>query len=158
MARTESNKSLVHTDATRLFQEHNDSEEAWSTRYTSPSYTVPRSTSKMAHIKARLNRQRDGTAFASVVMPAQYAVVVAVLAGVKTRLGAEWAKGVDRVVEWGSGTGAGMWCVCVPWRSAFGLKAVQGGSARFSPAFGCRGRPGRRHVFGRVQNRCLCWN
>lgn len=58
-----------------------------------------------------MNRQRDGTAFASVVMPAQYAVVRAVLEGVKTRLGNDWARGVERVVEWGSGTGAGMWLV-----------------------------------------------
>ena len=65
----------------------------------------------MAHIEASLlNRQRNSTAFVSVVMQAaQYAVVVAVLAGVKTRLGAEWTKGVDRVVAWGSGTGVGMW-------------------------------------------------
>jgi len=106
---TESDKPMIHADATRLFQEQNESEDAWSTRYTPPAYTTPRSTSKISHIKARLNRQRDGTAFATVVMPAQYAVISAVLEGVKTRLGAEWAGGVDRVIEWGSGTGAGMW-------------------------------------------------
>ena len=77
--------------------------------YSSPSYTEVRSSSKISHIKARLNRQRDGTAFASVVMPAQYAVVRSVLEGVKTRLGDDWARDVERVVEWGSGTGAGMW-------------------------------------------------
>ncbi|KAF8587148.1 hypothetical protein K439DRAFT_1407953 [Ramaria rubella] len=119
---SESDKPLIHADAQRLFSESEQSEReaeaewpdrytppSWSTRYTPPSYTEPRSNSKISHIKARLNRQRDGTAFASVVMPAQYAVVRAVLEGVKSRLGDEWGTRVDRVVEWGSGTGAGMW-------------------------------------------------
>ena len=120
----ESEKPLIHADAERLFRKsptsESKAEEDWSTRYTPPSwstsysppsYTEVRSTSKISHIKARLNRQRDGTAFASVVMPAQYAVVRAVLEIVKTRLGDEWTRRVDRVVEWGSGTGAGMWYV-----------------------------------------------
>jgi len=42
-------------------------------------------------------------------MPAQYAVIRSVLENVKARLGEEWAGSVKRVVEWGSGTGAGMW-------------------------------------------------
>lgn len=73
--------------------------------------TEVRSTSKISHIKARLNRIRDGAAFASVVMPAQYAVIRAVLEQTKGRLGDEWARRVNHVIEWGSGTGAGIWCV-----------------------------------------------
>jgi hypothetical protein len=34
---------------------------------------------------------------------------MAVLEGVKTSLGGEWARSMDHVVEWASRTGAGMW-------------------------------------------------
>ena len=68
---------------------------SWSTTYSPPSYTK----AFHLHVKARLNRQRDGTAFASLVMPAQYVVVRAVLEIVKTRLGDEWTRRVDRVVK-----------------------------------------------------------
>ncbi|KAF8526309.1 Rsm22-domain-containing protein [Hysterangium stoloniferum] len=113
---SDSVKSLVHADAQRLF--HGSAPEtesggaipkAWSMHYIPPNYTEAKSSSKVSHIKARLNRHRDGTAFASVVMPAQYAVVLSVLNELKNRLGKDWAQNVERFVEWGSGTGAGMW-------------------------------------------------
>lgn len=118
---TESEKHLVHTDAKRLFRHSSTADPAadrdgftprsWDTHYVPPPYTEVNSTSKMAHIKARVHKHRDGTAFASVVMPAQYAVIRAVLEHVKTRLGPRWANNVERVVDWGSGTGAGVWYV-----------------------------------------------
>ena len=52
---------------------------------------------------------RDGTAFASVILPAHYAAIYAVLRHVKHRLGPLW--NVDRVIDWGSATGSGLWYV-----------------------------------------------
>ncbi|KAF8466518.1 hypothetical protein JB92DRAFT_3102820 [Gautieria morchelliformis] len=116
---SESHKPLLHADAERLFRpsSHPESSKARRASYTPPSYSLhytpdhdsPRSTSPRAHITARLARARDGTAFAAVVLPAQYAVVRAVLEGVAERLGPEWAASVESVIEWGSGAGAGMW-------------------------------------------------
>lgn len=54
-----------------------------------------------------MHAQRDGTAFASVALPSHYSVVYAVLDHVKQRLGPEWT--VDRLIDWGSGTGTGLW-------------------------------------------------
>jgi hypothetical protein len=115
----ESDKPLLHADAERLFRpsSHPESSKPHRSSRTPPSYALhytsthdtPRSTSPHAHITARLARTRDGTAFAAVVLPAQYAVVRAVLEGVGERLGPEWAGGVESIIEWGSGAGAGMW-------------------------------------------------
>jgi len=50
---------------------------------------------------------RDGTAFASIALPAHYAAIYAVLDHVKRRLEREW--NVERVIDWGTGTGSGLW-------------------------------------------------
>lgn len=114
----ESEKPLVHVDADRLFNPGSSKDRpdgkipsSWSLHYTPPQYTEAHSLSKMSHIRARLNKIRDGTAFASVVMPAQYAVIRAVLEQTKSRLGNEWGQKINRFIEWGSGTGAGIWYI-----------------------------------------------
>ncbi|KAH7915708.1 mitochondrial small ribosomal subunit Rsm22-domain-containing protein [Hygrophoropsis aurantiaca] len=95
-----SDKNLLHADAKRLFHDSNGPETAtgWD-----PSYDV----------KYRSYRQntrhfdRDGTAFASVVLPAHYSAIFSVLQHVKHRLGSELR--VNKVIDWGTGTGSGLW-------------------------------------------------
>lgn len=93
---------MLHYDATRLFAQGTEgtNEYEWNT-----SYDAHYKSSK----KARLHADRDGTAFASVALPSHYSVIYGVLSHVKQRLGPEWT--VDRVIDWGSGTGTGLWCV-----------------------------------------------
>ena len=93
---------MLHHDATRLFAQGTEgtNEPGWNASYDA-HYKSSR--------KARLHADRDGTAFASVALPSHYSVVYAVLNHVKQRLGPEWT--VDRVIDWGSGTGTGLWYV-----------------------------------------------
>ncbi|KIJ36933.1 hypothetical protein M422DRAFT_33984 [Sphaerobolus stellatus SS14] len=124
---SESDKPLIHFDAKRLFQQsptadasadkHGTTPNTWSLHYVPPSYTETKSTDKLSHIRARKNRIRDGTAFATVVMPAQYSVIRSVLEHVRTRLGDEWASNVDGVIDWGSGTGSGLWAALHTFRN-----------------------------------------
>ena len=71
------------------------------------SYDVKYKSGKQAH----KHGERDGTAFASVALPSHYSAIVAVLDHVKQRLGPDWI--VQHIVDWGSGTGSGLWCVNV---------------------------------------------
>ncbi|KAH0837964.1 mitochondrial small ribosomal subunit Rsm22-domain-containing protein [Lanmaoa asiatica] len=92
------NKTLLHSDAKRLFAEQDSSGENWSTAYN------------VGYKNRRQRYQhsaRDGTAFASVILPAHYSAIYAVVRHVKHRLGALW--NVDRVIDWGSATGSGLW-------------------------------------------------
>jgi len=50
---------------------------------------------------------RDGTAFASVALPAHYAAITAVLHHLKLRLGPTFE--VNNIIDWGAGTGSGLW-------------------------------------------------
>ncbi|KAG6380818.1 mitochondrial small ribosomal subunit Rsm22-domain-containing protein [Boletus reticuloceps] len=92
------NKTLLHSDAKRLFAKQDNAGENWSTAYN-------------VEYKNRRQRYehsaRDATAFASVILPAHYSAIYAVLRHVKHRLGASW--NVDRVIDWGSATGSGLW-------------------------------------------------
>ncbi|KAG9313997.1 mitochondrial small ribosomal subunit Rsm22-domain-containing protein [Chiua virens] len=92
------NKTLLHSDAKRLFAEQDNSGERWSAAYD-------------VEYKNRRQRyqhsMRDGAAFASVILPAHYSAIYAVLYHVKHRLGASWK--VDRIIDWGSATGSGLW-------------------------------------------------
>ncbi|TFY68588.1 hypothetical protein EVJ58_g906 [Rhodofomes roseus] len=96
----DSDKHMIHNDATRLFAKEvqGADEPEWNA-----SYNVRYKSGK----KARLHAERDGTAFASVALPSHYSVVYAVLDNVQQRLGPGWT--VDRVIDWGSGTGTGLW-------------------------------------------------
>jgi ribosomal protein RSM22 (predicted rRNA methylase) len=94
-----SDKHQLHNDAKRLFQTHSDEGEGdWQAHYD---------------IKYRSWQQRDrhkirdGTAFASIALPAHYSAIFAVLYHVKRRLGPDW--NVERVVDWGAGTGSALW-------------------------------------------------
>lgn len=94
---TASDKVQLHSDATRLFF---DESEGWD-----HSYDVK----YRSHKQGARHSDRDGTAFASVVLPAHYSAICAVLHHVQHRLGPQW--NVQRVIDWGSGAGSGLWCV-----------------------------------------------
>ncbi|KAH7886180.1 mitochondrial small ribosomal subunit Rsm22-domain-containing protein [Phlebopus sp. FC_14] len=91
-----SDKTLLHSDAKRLFQ--GDGAESWDT-----AYGVKYKSREQSH----RHSLRDGTAFASVILPAHYSAIFAVLHHVKYRLGESWK--VEKVFDWGAGTGSGLW-------------------------------------------------
>ncbi|KIJ66366.1 hypothetical protein HYDPIDRAFT_180817 [Hydnomerulius pinastri MD-312] len=91
-------KTLLHSDAKRLFAQEDGSEQSWGT-----AYDVDYKNRKQSY----RHSERDGTAFASVILPAHYSAIYAVLQHAKHRLGASW--NVERVMDWGSGTGSGLW-------------------------------------------------
>lgn len=98
--RTESNKSQLHSDAKRLFQKDTDDDENWESHYDGTYRT------RLQGVK---HAKRDGTAFASVALPAHYPAIFAVFDHVKRRLGPSWS--VEQVIDWGAGTGSGLWLV-----------------------------------------------
>ncbi|KAF5392572.1 hypothetical protein D9757_002254 [Collybiopsis confluens] len=97
---SESDKPALHTDAKRLFRvDQADSENPkWSN-----SYDIKYRSKQ----QASRHSERDGTAFASVALPAHYSAILAVLTHVKHRLGPKWT--ISKVIDWGSGAGSGLW-------------------------------------------------
>ncbi|KAJ3797863.1 mitochondrial small ribosomal subunit Rsm22-domain-containing protein [Lentinula aff. detonsa] len=97
---SDSDRTTLHTDAKRLFQGGDaDSKDAeWNSNYE---------VKYRSRHQALRHSERDGTAFASVALPAHYAAIRAVLAHVKHRLGPDW--GISKVIDWGAGTGSGLW-------------------------------------------------
>jgi hypothetical protein len=96
----EANKTQLHSDAKRLFQKDGADEDEWEPHYDTKYRT---------RIQGVKHAKRDGTAFASVALPAHYSVIYAVLDHVKQRLGPTWS--VERVIDWGAGVGSGLWLV-----------------------------------------------
>lgn len=99
----DADKSQLHNDAKRLFQTEEGQDGpsgSWNSQYD-------------VHYKSRRKAhelgERDGTAFATVALPAHYAAIFAVLSHARERLGPEWQ--VDTVYDWGAGTGSALWCV-----------------------------------------------
>lgn len=97
---SESDKPGLHTDAKRLFRadQVNSEKSEWTNDYNI-KYRSRQQASRRA--------ERDGTAFASVALPAHYSAVLAVLNHVKHRLGPKWE--ISKVIDWGAGTGSGLW-------------------------------------------------
>lgn len=92
---------MLHNDAKRLFygsQGEQDMESQWEAQYN-VKYRSRR--------QAARHSERDGTAFASVALPAHYAAIYSVLDHVKRRLEPEW--NVERIIDWGAGVGSGLW-------------------------------------------------
>ncbi|EGO05247.1 hypothetical protein SERLA73DRAFT_174300 [Serpula lacrymans var. lacrymans S7.3] len=97
----ESDKTTLHSDAKRLFYEpegRGEVEKRWD-----PEYDVKYRSRR----QASRHSERDGTAFASVALPAHYSAICAVLDHLKLRLGPDYQ--IKRVVEWGAGAGSGFW-------------------------------------------------
>ena len=98
---SDGNKSLLHSDATRLFTSlgtGGENEVDWDTQYDK---------SYRSRTQAARHYARDGAAFASVALPAHYSAITAVLHHLKLRLGSVWE--VNNIIDWGAGTGSGLW-------------------------------------------------
>ncbi|CAL1694264.1 unnamed protein product [Somion occarium] len=95
---SESDKPMLHADAERLFLDENGESAEWNV-----SFDKKYKSRRQAYLQA----ERDGTAFASVALPAHYSVLCSVIDHIKQRLGSEWK--VNHVIDWGSGTGSGLW-------------------------------------------------
>jgi hypothetical protein len=93
----DSDKRLLRSDAKRLFNE-NGEDDNWN-----PSLSVRYKSYK----QERRHAERDGTAFISVVLPAHYSAIYAVLHHIKSRLGPQWS--VQNVLDWGAGSGSALW-------------------------------------------------
>lgn len=94
----ESDKSMLHVDAKRLFLDDSEDGSEWGTTYDVRYKTMEQ---RIRHA------ERDGTAFASVALPAHYSAISAVFDHLKQRLGPDWS--VQHVIDWGAGTGSGLW-------------------------------------------------
>jgi ribosomal protein RSM22 (predicted rRNA methylase) len=91
----------LHVDAQRLFQERDNQggfEDRWDADYD---------TKYRSKAQARQHADRDGSAFASIALPAHFSAITAVLDHVKRRLEPDWR--VERIIDWGAGTGSGLW-------------------------------------------------
>jgi ribosomal protein RSM22 (predicted rRNA methylase) len=105
---------MLHNDAKRLFQENADADNAeWGSTFEA-KYRSRQQSSR--------HSERDGTAFASVALPAHYSAILAVLTHVKHRLGPDW--NVSKVIDWGAGTGSGLWLVRLYFAILVWLKLV----------------------------------
>ncbi|KAF9270814.1 Rsm22-domain-containing protein [Marasmius fiardii PR-910] len=94
-----SNKTMLHTDAKRLFViPEEGSEDHWNTNYD---------TRYRSRQQASRHSERDGTAFATIALPAHYSAIKSVLQHLKHRMNPDWE--VRRVIDWGAGTGSGLW-------------------------------------------------
>ncbi|KAF5352672.1 hypothetical protein D9756_005834 [Leucocoprinus leucothites] len=95
---SDTNKAQLHSDAQRLFQKEMSNADEWDLRYDGKYRT---------RIQGVKHAKRDGTAFASIALPAHYSAIYAVLDHVKRRLGTTWR--AKRVLDWGAGVGSGLW-------------------------------------------------
>jgi len=94
-----SDKSMLHVDAKRIFGTTDvPAESKWDSQYD---------VKYKSHKQAYRHSERDGTAFASVALPAHFSAIYSVLDHVKQRLGLEWQ--IERVIDWGAGSGSGLW-------------------------------------------------
>ena len=94
---------MLHVDAKRIFGTADDpADSKWDSQYD---------VKYKSHKQAYRHSERDGTAFASVALPAHFSVIYSVLDHIKQRLGPEWQ--IERVIDWGAGTGSGLWLVNV---------------------------------------------
>ena len=101
---SDSDKSMLHVDAKRIFGTTDDpTDSKWT-----PQYDVK----YKSHKQAFRHSERDGTVFASVALPAHFSAIYSVLDHVKQRLGPEWQ--IERVIDWGAATGSGLWLVNAP--------------------------------------------
>lgn len=105
-----SDKTMLHVDAKRIF---GTTDETTDSKWDS-QYDVKYKSYKQAY----RHSQRDGTAFASVALPAHFSAIYSVLDHVKQRLGSEWK--IERVIDWGAGTGSGLWASACSFQNSQG--------------------------------------
>ena len=92
---------MLHVDAKRIFGTAEDTADPeWDSQYD-----VKYKSYKQAH----RHSERDGTAFASVALPAHFSAIYSILYHVKQRLGPSWR--IEKVIDWNAATGSGLWLV-----------------------------------------------
>ena len=92
---------MLHVDAKRIFGTADDTTDPeWSSQYDM-KYKSYKQTYR--------HSERDGTAFASVALPAHFSAIYSVLHHIKQRLGPKLQ--IKRVIDWNAGTGSGLWSV-----------------------------------------------
>ncbi|KAF8167449.1 mitochondrial small ribosomal subunit Rsm22-domain-containing protein [Crassisporium funariophilum] len=95
------NKSQIRSDAQRLFktpEDEGDEASGWEVQLDQKYRNKG---------QAARHATRDGTAFATVALPAHYSAIIAVLNHLKQRMDPAWAP--ERIIDWGAGTGSGLW-------------------------------------------------
>lgn len=97
-SRADSDKPLLREDAKRLFLDETGDSAKWDATYDAKYKSWQQNTR---------HAERDGTAFASVALPAHYSAIYSVFDHVRQRLGPSWS--IQRVIDWGCGTGSGLW-------------------------------------------------
>ncbi|KAG6813991.1 hypothetical protein H0H92_004484 [Tricholoma furcatifolium] len=105
---SKSDKTQLHSDAKRLFSDESQGITEWAPHYDPKDYSSRK--------KASRHSDRDGTAFASVVLPAHYSSILAVFEQIKQRLEPSWR--AKRVIDWGAGTGSGLWAALHAFQSS----------------------------------------
>jgi hypothetical protein len=104
----ENDKYSLRSDAKRLFTDPSSaSPSPWVTQISK----VNSKSSRRNHTVDGQPQLRENLAVATVAMPAHYAAIYNVLQEVRGRLGEQWSAGVESVVEFGVGSGAGVWYV-----------------------------------------------
>ena len=98
---TDADKHKLREDALRLFGTDVGGEDsAWSADY---DVSYGSREQRMRHLEG------DGTAFATVALPPHYAAIASVLRHLRQRIEPDFR--LERVLEWGSGAGSGIWYV-----------------------------------------------
>nr|GAT61338.1 3-methyl-2-oxobutanoate hydroxymethyltransferase [Mycena chlorophos] len=97
---SESDKRQLHSDAERLFLDKN-------TEQSTGGWNAEFDTTYSTGAQSRQHAERDGSAFASIALPAHFSAITAVLGHLKRRLEPEWR--VERIIDWGAATGSGLW-------------------------------------------------
>ncbi|KAJ2923858.1 hypothetical protein H1R20_g13241, partial [Candolleomyces eurysporus] len=93
-----SDKSQLHSDAVRLFANPEGDKPGWQMQLD---------TKYRSYKQGARHAERDATAFASVALPGHYSAIYSVFNHLKHRMPSDWE--VERVIDWGSGTYAGLW-------------------------------------------------
>ena len=97
----DSDKAMLHVDAKRIFGTADDAANSeWDSQYD---------VKYKSYKQAYRHSERDGTAFASVALPAHFSAIYSILHHIKQRLGSKWQ--IERVIDWNAGTGSGLWSV-----------------------------------------------
>ncbi|KAL1739148.1 mitochondrial small ribosomal subunit Rsm22-domain-containing protein, partial [Schizophyllum fasciatum] len=95
----DADKHKLREDALRLFGTNAGGEDsAWSAEF---DVSYGSREQRMRHLEG------DGTAFATVALPPHYAAIASVLRHIRQRLEPDFR--LERVLDWGSGAGSGVW-------------------------------------------------
>ncbi|KAF9513878.1 hypothetical protein BS47DRAFT_1343701 [Hydnum rufescens UP504] len=112
----ESDKHQLRSDAKRLFLQPSTRksprrEDEWTTE-------LPEKFKGSKKLKASRITPREALVFAVISMPAQYAAITNVLHETRNKLGKQWADQIHGFIDFGSGTGSGIWAALNEFRGS----------------------------------------